>query len=85
MLFLQGGGSLQFAMVPMNLYLPGKPVDVLHTGAWTSKAMDELKKLASYRLAASTESAKFMRVPRTEEITLAPDASYVYHVHQQHH
>ena len=36
-IFLQGGGSLQFSMVPMNLCLPGKPVDVLHTGAWTSK------------------------------------------------
>lgn len=77
-LFLQGGGSLQFAMVPMNLYLPGKPVDVLHTGSWTSKAMEELKKLATYRTAASTESAKFMRVPRTDEIALAPGASYVF-------
>ena len=77
-LFLQGGGSLQFAMVPMNLYLPGKPVDVLHTGSWTSKAMEELKKLATYRLAASTESAKFTRVPRTNEIALAPGASYVF-------
>ncbi|HXT86163.1 MAG TPA: 3-phosphoserine/phosphohydroxythreonine transaminase [Verrucomicrobiae bacterium] len=77
-LFLQGGGSLQFAMVPMNLYLPGKPVDILHTGSWTSKAMEELKRLATYRLAASTESSKFMRVPRTDEIALAPDASYVF-------
>ena len=77
-LFLQGGGSLQFAMVPMNLYLPGQPVDVLHTGSWTSKAIEELKKLATYRLAASTESAKFRRVPRKDEISLAPDASYVF-------
>ena len=45
-LFLQGGASLQFAMVPMNLYVPGKPVDMLHTGAWTAKAIEELKKLA---------------------------------------
>ncbi|HXJ17086.1 MAG TPA: 3-phosphoserine/phosphohydroxythreonine transaminase [Candidatus Polarisedimenticolia bacterium] len=77
-LFLQGGGSLQFAMVPMNLYLPGKPVDVLHTGSWTSKAIGELKKLAEHRLAASTETEKFTRLPRKDEITLAPDASYVY-------
>jgi phosphoserine aminotransferase len=76
--FLQGGGSLQFAMVPMNLYLPGKPVDVLHTGSWTSKAIEELKKLATYRLAASTESTKFRRVPRLDEISLAPGASYVF-------
>ncbi len=76
--FLQGGGSGQFAMVPMNLYLPGKPVDVLHTGSWTAKAMEELKRLASCRMAASTESEKFTRVPRKDEITLVPDASYVH-------
>lgn len=76
--FLQGGGSLQFAMVPMNLYITGKPVDVLHTGSWTSKAMEELKRLATYRVAATTESEKFTRVPRKEEISLSSDASYVY-------
>ncbi|MGA8767737.1 MAG: 3-phosphoserine/phosphohydroxythreonine transaminase [Candidatus Acidiferrales bacterium] len=75
--FLQGGGSLQFAMVPMNLYQAGKAVDVLHTGSWTAKAIEELKKIAQYRLAASTETEKFTRVPRSNEITLAPDASYV--------
>ena len=77
-IFLQGGGSLQFAMVPMNLYIPGKPVDVLHTGMWTAKAIAELEKGTPYRLAASTEAEKFRRVPRKEEIVLAPDASYVY-------
>ena len=77
-LFLQGGGSMQFTMVPMNLYLAGKPVDVLHTGAWTAKAIAELKKSTPYRLAASTEADKFMRVPRKDEIALAAGASYVY-------
>jgi len=77
-LFLQGGGSAQFAMVPMNLYLPGKAVDVLHTGAWTAKAIEELKKLATCRLAATTETDKFVRIPRSDEIALAHDASYVY-------
>jgi phosphoserine aminotransferase len=77
-IFLQGGGSLQFSMVPMNLCLPGKPVDVLHTGLWTAKAIAELKKGTPYRLAASTEAVKFTRVPRREEIVLSPDASYVY-------
>lgn len=76
--FLQGGGSGQFAVVPMNLYLPGKPVDVLHTGSWTTKVMEELKRLATYRIASSTEADKFTRVPRKEEISLAPDASYVH-------
>jgi phosphoserine aminotransferase len=77
-LFLQGGGSLQFAMVPMNLYVPGKPVDVLNTGSWTAKAMEELKKIAEMRLAASTEAEKFTRVPRKGEISFASDASYVH-------
>jgi phosphoserine aminotransferase len=77
-IFLQGGGSLQFTMVPMNLCLPGRPVDVLHTGLWTAKTIAELKKGVPYRLAASTEAEKFTRVPRANEIKLAPDASYVY-------
>jgi phosphoserine aminotransferase len=77
-LLLQGGGSLQFAMVPMNLYTPGKPVDALHTGAWTAKAIDELKRIAEVRLAASTEADKFTRVPRQNEIKVSPDASYVH-------
>jgi phosphoserine aminotransferase len=77
-IFLQGGGSMQFSMVPANLYVPGKPVDVLHTGAWTSKAISELKKGTPFRLAASSEAQKFMRVPRVDEIQLASDASYVY-------
>ncbi|HLV96989.1 MAG TPA: 3-phosphoserine/phosphohydroxythreonine transaminase [Candidatus Acidoferrales bacterium] len=77
-IFLQGGGSMQFSMVPANLYIPGKPVDVLHTGAWTSKAISELKKGTPFRLAASTEAQKFMRVPRSDEIQFAPEASYVY-------
>ena len=54
-LFLQGGGSMQFTMVPMNLYVAGKAVDVLHTGMWTAKAIAELKKGTPFRLAASTE------------------------------
>jgi len=77
-LFLHGGGSLQFTMVPMNLYLAGKPVDVLHTGAWTKKAIDELKKGTPYRLAATTEAEKFVRLPRPEEVTFDPNASYAY-------
>jgi phosphoserine aminotransferase len=77
-LFLQGGGSLQFAMVPMNLYAPGKPVDALHTGAWTAKAIEELKKVAELRLAASTEGDQFTRIPRQSEIKISPEASYVH-------
>jgi phosphoserine aminotransferase len=77
-IFVQGGGSLQFAMVPMNLCLPGKPVDMLHTGAWTAKAIGELKKGFAYNLAASTESQRFLRLPRPGEFKFSPNASYVY-------
>ena len=77
-IFLQGGGSLQFTMAPMNLCLPGKPVDVLHTGMWTAKAIAELKKGILHNIAASTENAKFARLPRKEEIEFSPDASYIH-------
>jgi phosphoserine aminotransferase len=77
-IFVQGGGSLQFIMVPMNLYLPGKPVDLLHTGAWTAKAISELKKGFLHNIAASTEAEKFVRLPRKDEIKFSADASYVY-------
>ena len=77
-IFVQGGGSSQFTMAPLNLCLPGKPVDVLHTGMWTGKALAELKRGTPYRIAASTEAAKFTRLPRKDEIQLGADASYVY-------
>ncbi len=77
-IFVQGGGSMQFTMAPMNLCLPGKPVDVLHTGTWTAKAIAELKKGFPHHIAASTESEKFARLPRREEIKFSPDASYVH-------
>jgi phosphoserine aminotransferase len=77
-IFLQGGGSMQFTMVPMNLCLPGKPVDILHTGMWTAKALAELRKGVLHNIAASTESEKFTRLPRNDEIKLSPEASYVY-------
>jgi phosphoserine aminotransferase len=77
-IFVQGGGSLQFTMAPMNLSLTGKPVDVLHTGVWTAKAIGELKKGVLHHIAASTEGEKFARLPSKEEITFSPDASYVH-------
>jgi phosphoserine aminotransferase len=77
-IFLQGGGSMQFTMAPMNLALPGKPIDMLHTGTWTAKAIGELKKGILHNIAASTEAEKFVRVPRAEEIKLSADASYTH-------
>ncbi len=77
-IFVQGGGSMQFTMVPMNLCLPNKPVDVLHTGTWTAKALGELKKGVLHHIAASTEADKFARLPRREEMNFSPEASYVH-------
>jgi phosphoserine aminotransferase len=77
-IFVQGGGSMQFTMAPMNLCLPGKPVDVLHTGTWTAKAIGELKKGILHNIAASTESEKFTRLPRRDEMKFSPGASYVH-------
>ena len=77
-LFLQGGASLQFAMVPMNLYLQGQPVGVIHTGAWTKKAITEIEKLAACKLVASTEADNFTRLPEAEELHFDEYASYVH-------
>ena len=77
-IFMQGGGSTQFSLVPMNLCLPGKPVDLVHTGTWTAKALAELKKGIVHRVAGTTEPVKHTRVPRNDEISLSLDASYAY-------
>lgn len=77
-LFIQGGASLQFSMVPMNLALPGKKIDLIQTGAWTQKAEKEARKIAEVHIAASTESENFMRLPRPEEIHLSGEAAYVH-------
>jgi phosphoserine aminotransferase len=76
--FLQGGASLQFAMAPMNLAVASKPVDVLHTGAWTKKAIEEINKVAASRLAATGEAQKFTRLPKASEISFDANASYVH-------
>ena len=77
-IFVQGGGSMQFTMAPMNLCLPNKPVDLIHTGTWTAKALGELKKGILHNVAATTEPQKFTRVPTQDEIKLSADPSYVH-------
>ena len=77
-LFLQGGARLQFAMIPMNLYVKGKPVDLIHTGAWTKQAKAELEKVAEHRVAADMEKENFMRILSMYELDLHRDASYAY-------
>ncbi|MFN0117355.1 MAG: 3-phosphoserine/phosphohydroxythreonine transaminase [Elusimicrobiota bacterium] len=77
-LFLGGGASLQFSMVPMNIALKGQPVNMIHTGTWTKKAIEETRKCAEVKLAASTENEKFRRLPKPDEIKLDVNASYAY-------
>ena len=62
-LFLQGGASLQFTMVPMNLLSEGMTADYLVTGAWSSKAVDEAKKIGKVHVAATTKAEQFTRIP----------------------
>ena len=78
MLFLQGGASLQFTMVPMNLLQAGATADYLVTGVWASKAADEARKIGKVHVAATTKAEQFTRLPRAEEIVLTPGAAYVH-------
>jgi phosphoserine aminotransferase len=78
-LFLQGGASLQFSMVPMNLLPPGGSADYIVTGSWSQKAVKEAKRVGGVKIAASTESENFTRVPRQEELTLDPNAAFVHY------
>ncbi len=77
-LFLQGGASLQFSMVPLNLLTPGTSADYIVTGGWAQKAVKEAKRVGTVNIAASTESENFNRIPRQDELTLTPDAAYVH-------
>jgi phosphoserine aminotransferase len=77
-LFLQGGASLQFSMVPLNLLTPGATADYLVTGGWAQKAVKEAQRVGTVNIAASTESENFSRLPRPDEIRLTPNAAYVH-------
>ncbi len=77
-LFLQGGASLQFSMVPLNLLTPGTSADYIVTGAWSQKAVKEAQRVGTVNIAGSTESENFSRIPRQDEITLTPGAAYVH-------
>jgi phosphoserine aminotransferase len=78
-LFLQGGASQQFAMVPMNLLPAGKSADYIVTGGWSEKAVEEAKIVGTVRIAASTAvSGKYTRVPKPSELDLDPKAAYVH-------
>jgi phosphoserine aminotransferase len=77
-LFLQGGASLQFAMIPMNLRRPGRSADYVDTGSWSSKAFKEARTTGSANLAWSGKAGNYSRVPKTGELQLLPEAEYVH-------
>jgi phosphoserine aminotransferase len=77
-LFLQGGASLQFSMVPMNILPEGGKADYILTGIWSKKALKEAKRVGQANVAATTEPENFSRIPRQEELTLDPAAAYVH-------
>lgn len=78
-LFLQGGASLQFSMVPMNILPPGGSADYVVTGSWSEKAVKEAKRVGGVKIAASTASENYARVPKQSELTLDPAAAYVHY------
>ena len=78
-LFLQGGASLQFAMVPMNLLRGKAGADYINTGAWSKKAISEAKRYGKVNVAATTEANKFTSAPTQAELSLSADAAYVHY------
>lgn len=76
-LFLQGGASMQFCMVPMNLLPEGRSADYVNTGTWAAKAIKEAQILGKkVNVAASSEDKNFSYIPR--DISYTPDAAYVH-------
>lgn len=75
--FIQGGASLQFCMVPMNLAAQGVPVDYINTGTWSNKAIKEAKTLGKdVRVIASSEDKNFSYIPKSFQVD--PDAAYLH-------
>ena len=75
--FIQGGGSMQFAMIPMNL-LNGGTADFIDTGVWSNKASKEAKYFGTANIAASSRETKYDHIPAASEWKLTPNAAYMY-------
>ena len=78
-LFLQGGASSQFAMIPINLLREKTSADYINTGAWSKKAISEAKRFCTVNVAASSEADKFNSIPRQDTWQLNKDAAYVHY------
>ncbi|MEN9935091.1 MAG: hypothetical protein RLZZ387_1670 [Chloroflexota bacterium] len=77
-LFLQGGASLQFAMLPLNFLLPQSSADYIVSGAWGEKAYEEAVKIGQARIAGTTQAGQYRTVPPAESLQLDPTAAYVH-------
>jgi phosphoserine aminotransferase len=77
-LFLQGGASLQFAMIPMNFRPAGASADYIVTGTWSKKAFKESQKLGTSKAAASVEADNFNHLPAQSDLKLDPQAAYLH-------
>ena len=78
-LFLQGGASSQFAMVPLNLMGKKGTADYVNTGSWSKKALAEAKRFGEVKIAASTEASKFTTTPTQAQLQLNTQAAYVHY------
>jgi phosphoserine aminotransferase len=78
-LFLSGGASSQFAMVPMNLLRGKKSADYVNTGEWSKKAIKEAKRYGAVNIVASSEDANFTYVPPQDTWNVDPDAAYLHY------
>ena len=77
-LFLQGGASLQFTMIPMNFLTEGQKANYIQTGAWSEKAFKEAKFFGTPVEAASTKENNYKNIPAVSEIQIDADAAYVH-------
>jgi phosphoserine aminotransferase len=77
-LFLQGGATLQFGMVPLAFLHKGMTADYILTGSWAKKAYDDGKVVGATNVPWDGKSEKYTRIPRPEELKLTPGASYVH-------
>jgi phosphoserine aminotransferase len=77
-LFLQGGASLQFSMVPMNILPAGGKADYILTGSWSKKAVKEAQRVGTVQIAGSTESENFSRIPEPSEIRVDSESAYLH-------
>jgi len=77
-LFLQGGASSQFAMVPLNLFRESKTADFVNTGTWAIKAMKEAKRYGAVNVVATSEDTNFNRIPELDKSKFNPGADYFH-------